>query len=238
MIYPFVVLSAALSIIAFLLLYLFPKIVPVFLSLHKELPLSTRVVIAVSGFLKEWWLFLGGGIFLLALGAVFLMRKNPNARRARDYVLVRVPFLGRLVREQILAQSMRTLGLLLKSGVALPESLDATAAAVQNCAYRESFETFASRARHGERIADAFKEEPFLFPEICAQMTAVGERSGNLSESFLYLSDLYERETEESLARFSGALEPALMVSMGLMVGFIAISIITPIYGITQNLHP
>ena len=238
LIYPALVFVAAVGIISFLLLYLFPKIIPVFASLHRELPFSTQVVIGISVFLKSWWMLLSGFLLLLICGSIFFIQKNTKARLLFDQALVRIPLVGMLVRQQILAQSMRTIGVLLRSGIALPDALGATADAVQNTAYQASFRSFAECAKRGEHIADTFKTQPLLFPEVCAQMSAVGERSGNLSDSFLYLSNLYEQEGEESLARFSSLLEPALMLSMGFIIAFIAISIITPIYGITQNLHP
>jgi type II secretory pathway component PulF len=99
------------------------------------------------------------------------------------------------------------------------------------------FNRLSEIANKGERISEFFYRSPKLFPTVVGQITSVGEKSGNLEQSLIYLSELYESEVDDFTKNLSHVVEPIMMVGMGLVVGFIAISIITPIYSITQNLH-
>ncbi len=120
----------------------------------------------------------------------------------------------------------------------LAEALPLTADTTQNLIYKEQYKLLAEAVIRGERISGYLFKKPELFPIITTQMIAVGERSGSLSTTLVYLSELYESEVDEFTKNLSNLVEPALMVIMGLLVGFIAIAIITPIYGITQHLRP
>lgn len=238
LVYPALITVATLGITAFLVVYLFPKIMPVFLSLKMQLPLSTRVVMAVSVFLQQWGiLFL---ILLAAAGAAcsFLLKKSKRFRRKFDASALKIPLFGRMIIDYNLANGTRTLGLLLKSGVTLSVALSITSETTKNTVYRSEWDLLSKSADRGERLSTFLEKQPALFPEILSQMIAVGERTGNLSNTFLYLSEFYEHEVDDLTKDMSSLIEPLLMVFMGLLIGFIAISIITPIYGITQNLHP
>lgn len=237
LLYPALISAATLGIVGFLMLYLFPKLLPVFESLHASLPLSTRIVIAVSGFLVHWGLLMGllliGGI---AAGA-WLLRRNKTARALFDRVLLSLPLAGGMVRSFNIANACRTLGLLLVSGVSLGEALQLTADAMHNLVYKQHYRALAARVARGEKMSAGMRRYPAFFPDIMTHMISVGERSGSLSESLRYLAGLYEAEVDELTKNTSTLLEPVLMLVMGLLVGFIALSIITPLYGITQDLH-
>ncbi|MDB5194980.1 MAG: type secretion system domain, type pilus assembly protein PilC [Parcubacteria group bacterium] len=236
-IYPAVITFATIAITGFLILYLFPRIMPVFLSLHMKLPLTTRIVIGLSSFLMQWgWLVLLV-LFAAAVGLTLGIARSEHMRRACDSATLRIPLVGAMIRNYHLANAMRTLGLLLASEVPVTESMRLTATTATNRIYKEEYFTLAERVLRGERISDHLLRTPRLFPPVLGQMVAVGERSGTLAESVLYLSDLYEADVEEFTRTLSSLIEPVLMILMGIVVGFISISIITPIYGITQNLH-
>lgn len=132
---------------------------------------------------------------------------------------------------------MRTLSLLLKSGVPISDALPITASISSNRSYKREFQKASLSVRRGENVSNSFQSNTALFPDMVVQIVAVGERTGSLPASLLYLSELYETEVDDFTRNLSALIEPLLMVMMGLVVGFIAISIITPIYGITQNLH-
>jgi type II secretory pathway component PulF len=238
MVYPAVITVATLAITAFLVLYLFPKIMPVFTSLKMELPLSTKIVIAVSTFLQAYGLvtlaIVAGALVVL----VFVIRKSPQIRYVFDTWIMRMPIVGEVIRYYNLATATRTLGLLLRSGVTLAEALPLTADTTKNLVYKEQYRLLADAVLRGERISNYLFKKPSLFPAMTSQMIAVGERSGNLSDTLVYLSSLYEAEVDDFTKNLSSLVEPALMVIMGVLVGFVAISIITPIYGITQHLKP
>jgi type II secretory pathway component PulF len=137
-----------------------------------------------------------------------------------------------------MANLCRILGILLKSDVLIIQAFKITAECSTNLAYRQHLQEIAERVSKGEKISLHLAAYPKMFPPIVAQMVSVGEQTGKLSDSLLFLADMYEVEVDEQTKNLSSLIEPALMIFMGLLVGFIAMSIITPIYGITQNLHP
>jgi type IV pilus assembly protein PilC len=236
LVYPAVITVATLAITGFLILYLFPKIMPIFASLKMELPLTTQIVIAVSTFLQAsgGWLVLG---LVVAVAVFFGLHKQSQwFRFAFDQAVLRMPVFGVMFRYYSLANINRTLGLLLKSGITLAEALPLTADTTQNLVYRAELRHLATSVNRGEQLSKHLKKNRFLFPDVMTQMILIGERSGNLSNTLIYLSELYEAEVEDFTKNLSALIEPALMVIMGIVVGFVAVSIITPIYGITQNL--
>ena len=150
---------------------------------------------------------------------------------------LRIPILGELMRSYNLANATRTLGLLLQSGVTLSEALPLTADTTANLVYKAEFHKMAGYVHRGERMSSYLLTSTGLFPPIMNQLIAVGERSGSLSNTLVYLSEMYEVEVDDFTKNLSSVIEPAGRVIMGILVGFVAIAIITPIYGITQNLH-
>jgi len=236
-VYPLIITLATLGITGFLMLYLFPKIMPIFNSLHVELPFTTRLVMGVSIFLKEWGVVFFGALILLIILLVVLHKRHKKFRTVFDAALVRVPVVGRAVRHYNLAMGARTLGLLLKSGITLSDALPITAHTTLHTGYKQHYLLMADAVYRGEKISVHLHKHKVFFPEVFGSLTAVGEKSGTLSESLTYLSELYESEVDDFTKNLATIVEPALMITMGLIVGLIAISIITPIYGITQNLH-
>lgn len=236
-VYPAIIVVATMAITAFLMLFLFPKIMPIFTSLHAELPFSTRAVMASTVFLQHYGLYLLGGLFLLSVVFVMLVRTNPVFHLAVDRLLLRIPIIGAVVQYYNLASSMRTIGLLLKSGITLSEALPLTRDTTQNLAYKREFDVLTQTIMRGEQMSAYLRKRRTMFPDVLTQMISVGERSGNLSNTLIYLSEFYEMEVEDFTKNLSSLIEPILMIMMGVVVGFIAISIITPIYGITQHLQ-
>ena len=237
LLYPALITSTTFLITGFLMVYLFPRILPVFVSLHIQLPLTTRIMIAVSTFLLTWgWLVL----LLIALGSVGLIawyRFDAGFRYRFAIVVLYVPLIGTLLRDYHLATSVRMLGILLSHGVPLLEALPLTTNASSHLVYRRAYGELLEHILAGERIAPSLTLTPHLFPPLVVQLIEVGERSGTLAETLLYTASLYESDIQETTRTLSTLIEPALMTVMGLLVGFIAVSIITPIYGITQHLH-
>lgn len=236
-VYPIIVTLATFGITGFLMIYLFPKIVPVFASLHVALPLSTRIVISLSNFLTHYGILLILAIILLVGISILALKKSRTFHFYFDQNILRIPIVGNIIQSYNLANSTRTLGLLLKSGVTISESLEITGKISSNLVYKREFAKLAGVVNRGERMSAYLATSRKLFPDILTQIVSVGERSGNLSHSLIYLSELYESEVDDFTKNLSSTIEPALMIVMGVLVGFIAISIITPIYSITQNLH-
>ncbi len=237
MVYPIFITLATIGITSLLIVFIFPKIMPIFLSLNVELPVTTKILIATSNFLGAYglWLLLGIIVFVLVLRFVF--KRSERFHYWFDRLSMRAPLIGQMIQNYHLANISRTLGLLLNGGMTLSEALPITSRSTNNLIYRSELEKLAEVANRGEKISSHMKNYRKLFPDVLSQIISVGERSGNLSETLNYLSDMYESEVEDSTKNLSNMIEPVLMVIMGLLVGFVAISIITPIYSITQGLQ-
>ncbi len=236
-VYPCVIAVASIFIAAFLVLFLFPKIMPIFTSLHVTLPLTTQILIAVTVFLQHWGLELLAGLIVAIAALAVALRKSTSFHFAFDAFVLRVPLVGGVIRHYNLANASRTLGLLLRSGLTLSQAIPLTADTTHNLVYEKELREAAVSVNRGEQISIRLAKRTFLFPAIMNQMIAVGEKTGNLSNTLVYLADLYESEVEDFTKNLSSLIEPVLLIIMGVIVGFIAISIITPIYSITQSLH-
>lgn len=238
LIYPIFITVATLGVTAVLTAYIFPKLMPIFMSLHVELPLTTRALIAISAYLRHWGIYtiLGLVAFLVAL---FVIRnKFERVRLVGDRVLLDIPLAGSVARAYNLTNFCRTLGLLLRSGITESEAITITAETTENRVYREACTEISARVIRGEPLSRGLGERPDLYPDILTQMVAIGEKTGNLSTTLTYLGELYEAEVDELTKGLSSSIEPVLMIVMGLLVGLIAVSVITPIYSITQHLSP
>lgn len=234
LIYPAVILTATFGITGLLTVFIFPKILPVFKTLNVKLPLSTKILIYISNILTEHGLA-AVLILLMTLIIFWLVIKIGTVRYWYHQILIRLPIFGKMVRDTNLINLSRTLGITLKSGVKIVEAISITANSIQNLVYKKEFLNIAENIRKGQTIAEYLQPHPKLFPPTLAQMVAVGETTGNLSETLLYMSEFYETELTEMTKNLSNILEPFLMIFMGLIVGFVAISIITPIYEVTST---
>jgi len=238
LIYPALIIMATLGITGLLTVYIFPKILPIFRSLDVDLPFTTRFLIWLSAFLASYGLFLVGGIILVTIGLVVLVARKERAHYVWDRIVLHVPLLGSIALHYQIANLTRTLGLLLKSGTGIVESLSIASETTSNMVFREKLEKTSENVLEGELVSVQFAKYPGVFPDLMTQMVGIGEKTGRLSDTLMYLSDLYEEEVENLTKNLSAAIEPVLMIFMGLIVGFIAVSIITPIYEITQHLNP
>ncbi|MDP3999234.1 MAG: type II secretion system F family protein [bacterium] len=233
LVYPGVILSATFGIVGMLIFFIFPKILPVFSSLNIKLPASTKALIFISNAMTNY----GGRIalgFLAALIGFWLLLRIKKVQFFYHWLILRLPLVGGMVQSVNMTNFSRTLGLLLKSGVKIVEAVNITAEALPNLVYRQEVKGVAASIQKGESISKHLLTRKHLFPAMAANMVAVGENTGNLSETLLYLGEFYESELDELVKNLSNVMEPVLMLVMGAMVGFVAIAIITPIYEITQ----
>ena len=238
LLYPIIVTVATFGITGMLIVYIFPKILPIFQSLKAELPLSTRIVIYLSQVVRDYgfYIFIGFIIFIIIL--VVLNKKVPKFRFIVHGLILHIPFTGPIAKNYNLTNTTRTLGLLLKSGLSLIESLIITSDTTENMQYKKAFDDIGKGVIKGKSISEVISQTKTIFPDMLEHMISIGEKSGNLSNTLIYLSEYYESEFDEQTKNLSSSIEPVLMIVMGILVGFVAISIITPIYGITQHLNP
>lgn len=237
LIYPAVIVIATVGISLVLTVYIFPKIMPIFKGFKHELPLPTRILIALSDFMihDSGWLVLS--LAIISVTGFVLLRLR-QVRSVADRLTLRLPLLGALMRHYYLATIARTLGILLSGDVRIVPALELIAESLGNSGYQDDLRMIAYGIGRGRLLSDEFRTHGERFPPLASQMVAVGEQTGDLQASLMYLSELYEEDINDLTKNLTTLLEPILMVVMGLIVGFIAVSIITPIYGITQDLTP
>lgn len=236
LLYPIIVTIATFGITGFLIMYIFPKILPIFQSLNAELPLTTKMIIFLVNVIKNHGISILIVLLLATLIFCFLKKKNKKFKFILDGLILRLPIVGSIAQNYNLTNSNRTLGLLLKSGLSVTEALLITSDTIENSQYKKAFNDISHGVIKGKNISDRIKEYSKLFPDMLGHMIAVGEKTGNLSNTLIYLSEFYENEFDEQTKNLSNTIEPVLMIIMGIMVGFVAISVITPIYEITNNL--
>ncbi|MES2668095.1 MAG: type II secretion system F family protein [Patescibacteria group bacterium] len=236
LIYPAIIVVAMLGICSFLILYAFPRIIPLFRGFGSSLPFSTRVLIGVSDVVSRYGFYIVAGILAASVAGWFFLRK-PAIRLALDEFLLRVPIMGTLLRGHALAMLSRTLSTLLRTGIGIVPALDLASSASGNRAYAQSVGRARDRVFEGGRISDALSEDTICFPVMYVQMIRTGESTGTLSAAFATLAEHHEEEFDAASSNLTSLIEPVLMIVMGTLVGFIALAIMTPVYQITQDMH-
>lgn len=235
--YPFFILIATLGITGLIIFFVFPKILPIFKSLNLALPLTTKMLIFINDFGVNYGLYVV--LLLVLLVVLFLIMMRQRVFRFFVHrILLRLPLFGTIFKSYHMANFCRTLGLLLKSDVRIVKAFSIAGDTTSNLVYRQELVNISKDINKGVKIVDSMERHPHLFPSMLSQMLSIGETTGRLDETFIYLSELYENELDDTTKNLSTILEPALMIFMGVVVGFIAISIIAPIYAVTQNLNP
>ncbi|MBL7057972.1 type II secretion system F family protein [Patescibacteria group bacterium] len=235
MIYPAVILVAGLILSFFVAFFILPKILPLFEGFGVELPFTTRVLISFSHFMDEYkafipWFLIGSFFFLN-----WLLRQKFTFPVTHK-ILLSFPVVKTISRGVNLARFSRTLGTLLMSGLNIDEALDITGNAVGNYYYKQSIMSTSVRIQKGSLLSECLDKYESLYPRITSRMIRVGEESGKLDETLMYIAEFYEEEVDNATKSLSVALEPILLVVIGFAVGFLALAIITPIYNITGSI--
>ena len=232
MIYPVVLTVLALLIVSGMLVYVVPKVVGVFSNTGRELPGLTVFLIALSDFLRDYGLLLLVGIVADAV-AVGRALRQPGPRRWRDALLLRIPLIAKLVRGSNTARFTRTLSILTGSGVPVLDALRISAEVVTNVPMREAVEVAAARVREGAPIGKSLAVGGY-FPPLCVHLISSGEASGKLDAMLTRAATNQEREMDGLIAALLGILEPALIVTMGVIVLVIVLAILLPIFELNQ----
>lgn len=238
LVYPAVILVASIGIAALLTLYLFPKLLPVFNSLHVDLPITTRALIWVSTFLQNYELWVILGLILSFIIFIICLKFFRSFKKAFHWFLLKLPIIGPLFQNYYLTNVCRTMGLLMRGQVHVLEAITVTAETSANLLYMDELTELKIAITKGSNIAKHMEKTPKLFPGMMTEMIHIGETTGNLADTLTYLAQIYEQELDEQTKRLSSLIEPTMMIAMGLLVGMVAVSIITPIYEVTQHLNP
>ncbi len=233
--YPLLVVGVAVVTIIALMLLVVPVFADTFRQMNAPLPLPTRILIGISDGLIHYWYLLLLGLAALFAGLRCFFR-TPRGRDLYDRLLLRLPIVGSLVRKATVTRFAGTLATLLATGVPLLRALEITARTVGSAPARAELRAMEEGARRGERLSAVMGRGKF-FPPLSQNMVAVGEESGNLDGLLTKLGAFYEQEVAATIERFSTMVEPVLIIGVGLVVVFIAISIYLPIFGLGSALQ-
>lgn len=230
LVYPVIVSCVAVLVVIFLMTFVVPKFVDLYADMGAELPVSTRMLIAVSRGVQHYWWAVG----LLAAGAYLAGKhwlRSEQGALAWDRLILRLPVFGPMVAKQSVARFARTLGGLLSSGITILKALAVVERTVGNrtvgAAVREALE----EVRQGQNLVVPLRRSG-VFPPMVLEMTSIGEETGTLEEMLIKIADFYEEEVQRTAERLSASLEPAILIALAVTVGFIVASMMMPIFNL------
>ncbi|RIH81939.1 putative type II secretion system protein F [Meiothermus luteus] len=233
--YPAIVFVFAIGVTYFLLTTIVPQFAQILTGLGSELPLLTRALMAISDFLRQSSLFL----LLLAVGLYFGYRsyyRTERGRRQIDQIKLRLPIFGNLVKKSALARFSRTFGLLISSGVNIVEALDITKGTAGNAIVEDILEQTKVAIQAGEPVYTTLQAHPQVFPPMVGSMVAIGEETGALDTMLTKIADFYEREVDEAVSALTAAIEPLMIIFLGVVVGVIVAGMFLPLFRIIGTL--
>ncbi len=230
LIYPAVV--AAMSVVTVLVLAIFvmPRFEVFFKSLHAKLPLVTRMLLNTTSFMGKWWYAILAFV-IIVVGGLMAMQRSPGGKARLDALKLKLPVVGDLTETAIVERTCRVLASMLRAGVDLPRSMAVTAESSNNAVYRNALEHVRELMMQGQGLAEPIAATG-LFPAAARQMFRVGEETGTLDQQLEVAAAYYGRELETKLERATALFEPAIIIFMGVVVGFVAVALISAMYGI------
>ncbi|MBU6430915.1 MAG: type II secretion system F family protein [Patescibacteria group bacterium] len=235
MIYPAIIMTVMLIIGILMLIYVVPGLTNTFKEVKAELPLSTRSVIFASDLIKDNAIYVFLGIILIA-GFLYSWTRTDKGRKSLDFLILKMPIISTIIKETNSARTTRTLSSLLSAGVPVAQALNITGDVIQNHYYKKVLKESQSSVEKGENISSVFIKNSRLYPIFVGEMINVGEETGNMSNMLMEVALFYENEVSQKTKDMSTIIEPFLMVFIGAVVGFFAISMITPMYSVMNNI--
>jgi type IV pilus assembly protein PilC len=235
LIYPSIIMTALVVIGVLMLVFVVPTLESTFIQLGVDLPATTRAIIATSAFISNNVLLVGVLVITVIATFVFGLRTTAG-KLLLDFLLLRTPLVKPLVHEANAARTARTLSSLLSSGVSVVRAIEITSAVIQNSYYKAILLKGREDIQKGAPISDMFSSNEDLYPPLVGELVSVGEETGKLSDMLLYVAEFYEAEMEQKTRNLSTVIEPFLMLLVGVVVGFFAVSMITPIYSVVDTI--
>lgn len=235
MVYPGVIIFAMLVIGVFMMIYIVPTLTKTFVELNIELPASTRFIILISDVLKNHFLLFIGAIFVFMFGIISIA-KTSKGKKFLDWFVLEIPVIGEMVKETNSARTTRTMASLLSSGVSFVQSVRIVHDVIQNSYYKEILKKAEKNVELGLPISQTFIQSEKFYPVFVGEMIAVGEETGELGAMLYKVASFYEEEVDQKTKNLSTIVEPVLMIVVGTAVGFFAISMISPMYSLVDNL--
>ncbi|MCP4297440.1 MAG: type II secretion system F family protein, partial [Proteobacteria bacterium] len=233
LIYPIIMTVIGLGIVTFMITFILPKIVPIFQQFDVQLPLPTRIVMLISNFAVDHWVST-----LISIAVIWLITKRivatPSGHKIRDKILLKIPVLGSVLRKVAVFRFTQTLGTMLESGVEVKHSLEIVKKVLGNKVFENSFDQVGIDINHkGMDLSQALKKTG-IFPATVVQMIRVGEESSQLDEMLKKVSTALEKEVKETIEKSVALLEPMMILWMAIMVGFIVMAVMLPMFQMNQ----
>ena len=232
MIYPVIVLVGMLAVTTVMMIFVLPKLTLMYKDFDVKLPFITQILIDTSTFMSKFWYIMGIGI----VAAIYVFRQWKSTKIGAyqyDILLLKVPVFGKIKSMVLMTEFTRTLALLASAGVSLVESLGIVKEVADSEVMRKALTEVASDVEKGNQLATSLAKHP-VFPMIVSQMTSVGEQTGKLDEILNRVAGYFENESEHAIKNMSTAMEPIIMLALGIGVGFLVVAIIVPIYNLTS----
>jgi general secretion pathway protein F len=231
LVYPTILTLAGGAAVIVLLVFVVPRFAEIFSDLGQALPLPTQILLGVSGFVQRaWWALLGGVVVAWLLFRQFL--KRSEGRLWLDRLKLRLPLVGDLVKKVEVGRFSRTLGTLLSSGVPILQAMSIVRDTMTNRVLFDVVEDFAEAIRAGRSLAEPLSASDSFHP-LATQLISVGEESGRLEEMLLQVADIFDEDVQTTIQRLTALVEPVIILAMGIVVGFIVLSILLAIFSIT-----
>jgi type IV pilus assembly protein PilC len=235
MIYPAVLISLTIVAVVVLSMFVLPRFQVFFDSLNVKLPLTTRMLLIMTHFVQKWWWVMLILVILSSI-ALFFMRRSRKGRLQLDRILMKLPIVGSLIQLVALERFCRVLSTLVRTQVHLPEALELAGNSTGNRVYEDAIMEARKRVLQGEGLA-APLERANIFPSAAIQILRIGEESGQLGSQLSQAASFYSDELDHRLKNFTALLEPATLIVIGGGVGFVAIALVSAMYGIYRGVH-
>lgn len=230
--YPAILVCVGGAAIVLMFTFVLPKFAVLFEDMGEALPASTRFLLAVSHFIRDYWWLLA--LSVVACGAgLWRYLASPQGRLAWDGWSLRMAFIGQLLQKREVGRFARTLGTLLKSGVPLLQAMELVEEVVGNQVISRTLTDVRVGVREGEGIAAPLAASG-VFPSLALQMVSVGEETGRLDEMLMQVAEYYEKDTQSQLRRLTSLVEPVLLLTMGLIVGFVVIAMLLGLFSVNN----
>jgi type IV pilus assembly protein PilC len=234
LIYPAIIIIGMFLVGIIMMIFVIPRLTELYAEFDAQLPLPTRILIGISGILVKLW-----PLFLVVVGlgvwGFSQYRKTKDGRRRVDEMILKLPIVGELQHKIILTELTRTLSLMVGAGVSVLEGISVTSSVAGNVVISEALEDAGKQIEKGFPIAYSFAKHSEAFPYILSQMISVGEETGKMEEVLMKISSIFEIESNQKVKTLTAAVEPLVMILLGLGVGFLVIAIILPIYNLTSQ---
>lgn len=233
--YPIILICVAITAITVMTTFVLPRFAKVFEASHVPLPASTQFVIGASQFARAHWIGLLAGLIIGVVGVLWLIH-HPSVRNTLHKRMLKFPLLGRTLMLAYVCRSIQTLGMLIKAGLPLADALVLTRDMMPNVYYWRFFDRLRTHIGEGKPLSADF-DATTLFPPMVTQMISVGEQTGTLAQVCLEVASFHEEELQERIKVLTTALEPIIIVGLGGFVGFIAVSVILPMFKLSSTVH-